>query len=128
MVANDPQISVTSDVWDKDPLLLGTPDGYVELKTGVLREADPKDLVTKRTTVTPAPNGTPCPCFDKFLDDATAVMKMSSAFCNSFWLLPDRIAKEQKLLLIHGPGGNGKGLLLAVIADILGRLCQERAD
>jgi len=121
MVANDPQISVTSDVWDKDPLLLGTPDGYVELKTGVLREADPKDLVTKRTTVTPAPNGTPCPCFDKFLDDATSGDEDVKRFLQQFFgYCLTGLTKEQKLLLIHGPGGNGKGLLLAVIADILG--------
>src|ERR1019366_4918164 len=30
----DRRLAVTSEIWDRDPLLLGTPDGVVDLRTG----------------------------------------------------------------------------------------------
>ena len=38
---SDPALAVTSEIWDSDPFLLGTPDGTVDLRTGKLREPEP---------------------------------------------------------------------------------------
>jgi putative DNA primase/helicase len=35
----DRALAVTSDNWDRDPLLLGTPGGTIDLRTGLLRAA-----------------------------------------------------------------------------------------
>jgi len=52
--------AVTSQDWDTDLFLLGTPGGTVELRTGKLRNADPGDRITKITSVAPADVAT-CP-------------------------------------------------------------------
>ena len=42
----DQSVSVTSDAWDSDPYLFGTPSGVVDLRSGVLRTAARDDLIT----------------------------------------------------------------------------------
>ena len=39
---SDRLMAVTSEIWDRDPFLLGTPAGTVDLRTGKLREPDPR--------------------------------------------------------------------------------------
>ncbi len=66
----DPAFAVTSEMWDRDPWLLGTPGGVVDLRRGVLRPAKPEDGITKSTTVTPADTAE-CPLWLRFLDEVT---------------------------------------------------------
>ncbi len=40
----DRALAMRGDEWDLDPFLLNTPAGTVDLRTGKLRPADPKDL------------------------------------------------------------------------------------
>jgi phage/plasmid-associated DNA primase len=47
-------VSVDTKIWNRDHFLLGTPDGTVDLRTGELRPADPKDFITMVTAVAPA--------------------------------------------------------------------------
>ena len=54
--------------WDRDPFLLGTPAGTVDLRTGELREPDPRDGITKITAVSPAETAD-CPRWLQFLDE-----------------------------------------------------------
>ena len=58
----------TSDRFDQDPFLLGTPTGTVDLLTGALRPARQGDYITKLTAVGP---GEHCPLWLKFLNEAT---------------------------------------------------------
>lgn len=39
----DQRLAVTSDLWDRDAWLLGTPGGTVDLRTGELRAARPQE-------------------------------------------------------------------------------------
>ena len=50
----DPAFAVTIDAWDRDPWLLGTPAGTVDLRTGGLRASNPADGITRSTAVAPA--------------------------------------------------------------------------
>ena len=50
----DRTFAVTSSHWDRDPFVLGTPGGTVDLHTGVLRAADPGDAISRFTAVAPA--------------------------------------------------------------------------
>ena len=65
---SDRSMAVTSEIWDRDPFLLGTPDGTVDLRTGELREPDPADGITKITAVAPAETAD-CPRWLQFLDE-----------------------------------------------------------
>ena len=121
MARCDQRLAVTSDIWDKNPFLLGTPGGVIDLSTGQLARPRPEDYMTKSTTVAPAESDTPCPIFDKFLDEATAGDPGLKRFILQFsgYCLTGS-TKEQELLFIYGPGGNGKSVLQTVVSDILG--------
>jgi putative DNA primase/helicase len=119
MARCDQRLAVTSDWWDTDPLLLGTPDGTVDLKTGEMRKAKREDYITKLTRVAPDAKST-CPLFDKFLSDCTNGDKGVQRFLQQFagYCLTG-LTDAQVLLFIYGPGGNGKTVLQGVFADIL---------
>jgi putative DNA primase/helicase len=56
MARRDQRFAKTSEIWDRDPFLLGTPSGTVDLKTGELNPPNQKDYITKVVAVAPAPN------------------------------------------------------------------------
>jgi putative DNA primase/helicase len=116
----DPRMAVTKDYWDPDRYLLGTPGGTVDLLTGELRSAAPKDLITRQTAVAPADTAN-CPNFMQFLRQATNGDEDLIRFLQQFGgycLTGD--TKEQALIFIHGDGGNGKGVLQRVLGNIMG--------
>jgi putative DNA primase/helicase len=123
----DRAFAVTSDIWDRNPYLLGTPGGTVDLRSGEIREASPQDFITKVTAVVPA--DTPeCPRWLQFMREATNDNEGLIAFLQQFLgytLTGD--TKEHSLLFIHGDGGNGKGVLQNTIGDILGDYRQTAA-
>ncbi|MBK8991294.1 MAG: hypothetical protein IPM40_06175 [Gammaproteobacteria bacterium] len=58
--------AMSSDEWDADPWLLGTPGAVIDLRTGEAVN-DPKSAyITKQTVVPIAPRGTPTPLWDAF--------------------------------------------------------------
>ena len=120
MAQRDQQLAVTSEIWDRDPFLLGTPGGTVDLKTGVLQSAAREQFITKLTSVTPAAMAD-CPLFLKFLAEATAGDEELQGFMQrwaGYCLTSD--TSEHALLFVYGPGGNGKGVLKTVMTDTLG--------
>jgi phage/plasmid-associated DNA primase len=46
-----PPLNDRGDGWDPDPMLLGAPNGVIDLTTGTLRPAAPEDRVTLRVRV-----------------------------------------------------------------------------
>ena len=120
MARRDQRLAVASGHWDQDPYLLGTPGGTVELKTGKLRAANREDFLTKCAAVTPVNQGAECPIFNKFLADATGGDKALQRFLQQWagYCLTGE-TNEQALLFIYGPGGNGKGVFLNILTDIM---------
>ena len=116
----DRAFAVTSDIWDSDGYLLGTPAGTVDLRTGELREARPDDFITKATTVAPAETAD-CPRWMQFLHEATHGDQGLIEFLQQFsgYALTGDI-KEHALLFVYGDGGNGKGVFLNTIASVMG--------
>ena len=115
----DPTFAVTSEIWDRDPWLLGTPEGTVELKTGRLRDPDSADRITKLTAVTPAVLAD-CPLWLAFLDQATGsdveLVRFLQQWCG--YALTG-LTREHALVFVYGPGGNGKSVFLNVLTAIL---------
>ena len=125
---SDRAFAVTSEIWDPDPWLLGTPGGTVDLRTGKLRPAAQDDLISKLTAVTPSDTAH-CPLWLKYLNEATrgdkelqAYLQRRSGYCLT------GITREHDLMFLWGPGGNGKGVLLTARVSHYGRLCGERGD
>ncbi|MHB0706010.1 phage/plasmid primase, P4 family [Roseomonas mucosa] len=125
-------IAVTSAIWDRDPWLLGTPAGTVDLRTGQLRASDPAEGITRLTSVAPAGSFDPevdCPTWMAFLRQVTredaGLMRFLQQWCG--YLLTGE-TREHALLFLYGPGGNGKSVfLLDTVAGVLGEYARNAA-
>lgn len=119
LARGDQALAVTSDVWDRDPFLLGTPGGTVDLRTGTLRPADPVEGITKLTAVAPAETAD-CPRFLRFLyetfggdAEVIAFVQRWAGYC----LTGD--TREHALVFGEGAGGNGKSVLVGALAGVM---------
>jgi putative DNA primase/helicase len=115
----DPWLAKCASHWDQDPMLLGTPTGTVDLMTGDVRVPDPEFMITRSTTVAPAP-GEP-ERWLAFLREATGgdedvveFLQRVMGYCLT------GLTHEHALFFVHGPGGNGKGVFLNTFTRILG--------
>lgn len=117
----DQRVSCTSEIFDSDAMLLGTPGGTVNLRTGSLRKADQGDYITKSTRVTPAAQSARPERFLDFLSDTTGGDQSYVDYLQEIagYALTGR-TNEHALFFIYGPGGNGKSVFLNVIRSILG--------
>jgi putative DNA primase/helicase len=116
----DRAFAMTSELWDPDRYLLGTPDGTIDLQTGKIKPPCPDDFITRITAVTPAQTAD-CAVWLRFLREATAedddLISYLRSFCG-YLLTGD--TREHALLFIYGPGGNGKTVFLNTVSAILG--------
>jgi putative DNA primase/helicase len=120
LTKTDQRVSVTSELWDQNLFLLGTPGGTVDLKTGELRKPDRADFITKQTAVTPDETAS-CPQFLQFLHGATLGDVEKFNFLQRFFgYALTGSTKEEVLAFAHGPGGNGKSVLSNGIAYTMG--------
>jgi putative DNA primase/helicase len=127
LAQSDREFAVTSETWDADRWLLGTPGGTVDLRTGQLREARQSDYITKVTGCTPA--ATPdCPLWLQFLDQTTNGDAGLIRFMRQWagYSLTGDI-REDALVFVHGTGGNGKGVFLGALIAVMGDYCQIAA-
>ena len=115
----DRAFAVTSEIWDRDGYLLGTPAGIVDLRAGSLVEAQPDHYITKATAVAPAETAD-CPRWLQFLREATngdqVLIDFLQQFCG-YALTGD--TKEHALLFVYGGGGNGKSVFQNTIVGIM---------
>jgi putative DNA primase/helicase len=121
---------VEAGIWDRDPFLLGTPGGTVNLRNGQLRPARQTDFITKLTSVAPAETAdeTTCPRWLVFLHEVTNYNESLIRYLKQwFGYSLTGETSEQCLVFIYGPGGNGKGVLIQTIQAIVGDYGHEAA-
>lgn len=122
---SDPHFAVTNEHWNQDMYLLGTPSGTVNLKTGDLSKSNPRDAISKSTSVAPS-NIADCPIFRRFLDETFSSDHAVISFVQQFLgysLTGD--TREQIFVFGHGDGGNGKGVLVNTVKEILGDYAKQ---
>lgn len=121
LARSDRLLAATTDQWDRDPLLLNTPEGVVDLRAWRERAADASDYFTKSTAVAPAPPGSPCPMWQSFLATVMGgdaeLISFLQRMCGYF-LTGDTSAHA--LFFAYGTGANGKSVFVNTIAGILG--------
>ncbi|MTH35761.1 hypothetical protein GL279_14235 [Paracoccus limosus] len=107
--------------WDADDMLLGTPGGTVDLRTGELRPADRRNYITKNTSVAPAAQGEAPTAWLQFLSEVFPNDPDMPRFIQRLagYALTGS-TREHRLFLFHGSGRNGKGTLLNTLQDIMG--------
>jgi P4 family phage/plasmid primase-like protien len=115
------EFATTRSAWDANPFVLGVPGGSVDLRTGRFQPAISALRVLRRTSVAPAPTGTLAPRWHRFLSEATGdnadMMRWLQRWAG-YCLTGD--VSEEMFAFAYGPGGNGKGVLVATLGTILG--------
>ena len=121
----DSKMVASVDQWDTDPWLLNTPDGTYDLRTGKRRDHDPRDYITKTTTVAP---GGDCPMWKEHLhyvlggdEELIAYHQRLFGYCLT------GSTREHALAFAHGSGRNGKSATINALLDILGDYAQTAA-
>lgn len=116
----DRRHAVLPDIWDRNPWLLNTPGGTVDLTTGELRPHRQSDHITKMTGVTPDPDMA-TPIWAEFLVWMTGGDDRLLAFLRrmiGYALTGD--TREHALFFLYGTGGNGKGTFLNTVVQCMG--------
>lgn len=105
--------------FDTDPYLLNTPAGTVDLRTGEIREHDPKDFCSRITSVSPGTEG--ADEWAAFLNRVFLGDKEVIDFMQRFFgMAAIGEVSEELLLMVTGSGGNGKSTLFNTIARVFG--------
>jgi putative DNA primase/helicase len=123
-----PGFAATTDLWDRDPWLLGTPGGTVNLRTGELQAAIRTDFITRQTSVPPAPAGCKPTRWLNFLNDATnGDAELIRYLQQIAGYVLTGATSEHVLFFIYGLGGNGKTVFLNTLTAILSEYAQTAA-
>ncbi len=115
-----PPVPAKVEEFDRDPYVLNTPNGTIDLRTGTLHTHRVSDLLTKRTAVPFDPSAT-CPLWLGFLDlvfehNAELIAYVQRAL--GYSITAD--VSEHVLFFPHGGGRNGKSTLLGTAQTVLG--------
>ena len=106
---------------DKNPYLLGTADGVINLRTGELAVGAPDMWVTKRVAVAYHGLDHPTPDVDAFFNDVFNRDDGVIAFLQRFLGYGiTGLTVEEAFAIFHGKGGNGKGVLVEMLEATLG--------
>jgi putative DNA primase/helicase len=117
----DRRLAAITGQWDMCPWLLQDTSKTIDLRTGIGRDPDPTDYITKRIAYTAAPNDTPHPLWTAFLNRITAKNVELQAFLQRYCgYATTGITSEHKFVFAYGTGANGKSTFVNTIAAIFG--------
>ena len=118
LARSDRRHASTSDVWDRDPWLLNTADGVVDLRSGSCGAHDPALFMTK---IAAASAKDECPTWLGFLDTVTggdaelqAYLRRMAGYCLT------GVTSEHALFFLYGTGANGKSVFANTLTAIMG--------
>jgi P4 family phage/plasmid primase-like protien len=113
------QLVIKSDLLDKDVMLLNTPGGTVDLRTGDLRPARPEDYCTKMAGATP--DSKKPERWLQFIEEITAGDKALGVYLQRIaGLCLTGDVSMQEVYFLHGTGANGKSVFVTTLLNILG--------
>lgn len=117
-----PAFHLAAEDLDRDPYVLCTPEGAVDLRTGVLRAPHPSQFHTRITLC--APRAMPTPMWDRYLTDTfgrgTKGRTLIDYMQRVSGYTATGLVSAQILPFLHGDGGNGKSVLIGVMQRLLG--------
>ncbi|MGX0977204.1 putative DNA primase/helicase [Roseovarius sp. MBR-51] len=128
LARSNPASVARSDAFDENRLLLGTPGGTVDLRTGDLRQAARGDMITKLTACAPTAPGSRPEKWLTFLHeifdgdaDLVAFLQRAAGYALT------GLTTEHKLLFLYGTGRNGKSVFLNTLTHIWGDYARRAA-
>ena len=122
-------LTITEDIWNRDPYLLGCRNGVVDLRSGELRTGTPEDFISFQAPVNYNP-GAECPHFEEFLRDILG--NDDEVYCFMQRLLGLALIGDgnikQYIVILNGYGRNGKGTLMQTLHHVLGSQYAGKID
>ncbi|MEQ8903461.1 MAG: phage/plasmid primase, P4 family [Roseovarius sp.] len=118
LAASDDCLRTKWASYDAQPSLFNLQNGTLDLSTGLLRDHDPDDLVTKVGNAR-FDHQASCPFFDKLLEDILPQEHRDFALRLFGYALLGQ-PKEQVFILCYGPGANGKSTLVNAVTHAMG--------
>lgn len=104
--------------WDSEPLLVGFPNGVMDLGTGRFRDGRCGDRITK-SVVVPYDSGAGCPRWQQFLREMFAEDDLIEYVRRALGYSLTGEIREQVFFVLQGPGGNGKTVFLSTFGHAL---------
>ena len=114
-------LGITGDEWDGDDMSLPVLNGVIDLSTGILRKGEPIEYFKTYAPTRFEGINAPCTNWDAGLNSTFGGNNEIIAFMGRLlgYCITGKTT-EAVLPIAHGPGGNGKTLLLQAGADVLG--------
>ena len=118
-----PELKVSVHDIDSDGDVLGTPSGYVNLRTGEVHDPSKELYITRHTTVDPDRLcGTPT--WDRFMSEVLPDEEIRDWVLRWFGYCLTGSIVEHKFVIFKGDGRNGKSVLSNCIYNIMGKYAQ----
>jgi putative DNA primase/helicase len=117
VVGYDASMKALINEFDRDPMLLNTQDGVVDLRNGSIRPHRYEDYLSQ---ITSCGVGDACPVWIEFLKRITCGDEQLQAYLRRiFGYALTGSTKEHALFFLYGGGANGKSVFIGVLAGIL---------
>ena len=117
----DVRLELDAEMFDQNRELLAVANGVIELRTDFFRPATAADLLTRKAPVEHI-EGVTCPLFEQFLREVCKEREdLIQYVIRLLGYLVTGHTREQQMYFLVGAAGNGKGTLLNLLAEILGR-------
>ncbi len=127
VTATHPKHATPVEAYDRNPWLLNTPGGIVDLHTGKLLSHDRNAMMTRMAAAAPTFinqcggwSAASCPVFYDFLHAATGGDQQLMGFLQRIagYCLTGSI-EEHAIFFLYGPGGTGKTVFLNVLHALM---------
>ncbi|MCH7982111.1 MAG: hypothetical protein IID59_11465, partial [Proteobacteria bacterium] len=119
LARSEPGIPVSPDDLDSNPMLLNALNGTVNLRTGMLRDHDPDDLISHLAEAELSDQK--CPLWLGFLDKIFAGQQdLIDYLQRAVGYTLTGGTDEQCLFFLHGNGANGKSTFIGAVEHVLG--------
>ena len=112
-------IPVVNEDFDKNPYLLCTESGVIDLQTGTVEPFKKEDMISMSTNCEIDTINKP-ETFLKFIDEIFADKEVVHYVHKAMGYSITNSTREQCMFILHGDGNNGKSLLLDIINTTLG--------
>ncbi len=121
LARSDRRLAATVGQWDAQLMLFNCSGATIDLTTGMPREPDRRDYITKIAGTALAEAATPHPLWDRFLARVTGNDRDLIAFLQRWcgYCLTGH-THEHKLVFLYGKGANGKSVFTSTIGGIIG--------
>ena len=111
-------LSIDYSLFDRDPFLLNTPTGTLNLKTGAMQYHNRKDLITKITTA--YYHDPDSDLWERTVAEILPDEEIRKFMQRFMGYSLTASTEEEKFVVACGPGGSGKGTFFETIAKAVG--------